>query len=84
MLLPTRAQNSLEDEDTEYVIDKQDGNKQITTRKFYQVRWYEYDPTDDTLEHEINTSKHFVERYSRSKVETKFDSYKWRGRQITN
>lgn len=53
-------QTSLENHNTEYVIDKLVGHKTTIKGTSYQVRWYGYKPAVGTLERETNITNHFI------------------------
>lgn len=61
-LLPNGPQNSLDDNDTEYVIDKLVARKNDPKETFCKVRLHGYTPADNTLEQETNIPKHLMAR----------------------
>jgi hypothetical protein len=51
-----------------YVIDRvKDAEMNYQGRVLYHVRWFGYDPTDDTWEDKVDIPIHFVRRYRRLK-----------------
>lgn len=80
--LPIRPQTYLRDENKEYDIDKLVGHILTSKKTFHQVRWYEYDTTDDILKRGATISRHFTKRYCRCKTGTKSSHSERRTRQI--
>lgn len=65
----------VEADDREFVIDKLVGHRRIPTGMQYRVRWYGYDPTEDTFEPAEHLPQPFIDRYwrahSRSRAKTR-------------
>lgn len=62
-------QTFMKDGKLEYVIDRLVAHEKTPKQTLYQVRWYGYDPADDTLVPEANNFRHFITSYCCSKTE---------------
>lgn len=53
----------MKNENFDYVIDGLVKHRKTPKETLYQVRWYRYDPPDDTLKPDANIPTHFITRY---------------------